>query len=178
MRIADSLHKDVDWMAVSNAIREKTNAAIAYRNIVYQKVKFYEMETHNAEVRQDPVKYKWGKLLAAAWVNRLRNTDFTKVHGGFTTSWYYNNNAWTVFQYSDNKDELEQALKWTTWACANDPTSAEGLDTKANILYKLGRTDEAIRLEQQAVSMRPKSTDLAADLKKMQKKQPTWPTNN
>lgn len=46
------------------------------------------------------------------------------------------------------------------------------IDTKANLLYKLGKTDEAIALEEQAVATLPGNKQI---LDKMKQGLPTWP---
>lgn len=111
-------------------------------------------------------------------------------------AWGLNVHAWTIFENSQDRETLESALAWSDLAIKLDAEAAqiagEGLnlqiyDTKANILYKLGRIEEAIEWEQKAIEIgisrakkdgREKGyffdeyTDI---IKKMRLGQPTWP---
>lgn len=90
----------------------------------------------------------------------------------------YNTWAWYIFLKSNNKIELEQGLDWIDKLLATsgrDGFSSSFLDTKANLLYKLGRKDEAIQVEQDAVSKNPDNTNFKSTLEKMEKGLPTWP---
>jgi thioredoxin-related protein len=87
--------------------------------------------------------------------------------------------SWTLFVYCFNKKQLEQGLAWINEAVAlderNHKPDAARIDTKANLLYKLGKTEEAIALQEKAVMML-KSTDseLHTALNKMKRGEPTW----
>ncbi len=61
-----------------------------------------------------------------------------------------NSFAWTVFEHSSDKQQLEEALNWANTALESANTHMI-LDTKANILYKLERTDEAIETQKKAI---------------------------
>lgn len=82
-----------------------------------------------------------------------------------------NNYAWYgIFLNTSERPLLERALSWSD-ACVNHSTSDDNKDTKANILYKLGRKDEAIALEQ---SIATEGSDFAKTLEKMKQGLPTW----
>lgn len=66
--------------------------------------------------------------------------------GGVMESYYLNGCAWSVLTRSNDPNELKIALKWSLRAIAIEPT-VEGMDTYANILYKLKKTDLAIKWE-------------------------------
>lgn len=70
-----------------------------------------------------------------------------------------NDEAWMVFGRSDDKEALKIALKWS------ERTVNEGmdlsiysafLDTKANLLYKLGRKEEALACQKLAIQAQEK----------------------
>lgn len=87
-----------------------------------------------------------------------------------------NNLAWDLFEHASGAHELEVALKWSDSAislCKNS-NKPNWMDTKANILYKLGRINEAIDLENQAILLDPKHIDFQENLKKMKAGRPTW----
>lgn len=129
--------------------------------------------------------------------------SLSKAIGGIagfgTDAWGLNVAAWDLFEFSDDKVALNRALAWADLAIKLDgkdptrPKNGEGLenvnlqivDTKANILYKLGRIDEGIALEQKAVEIDEAGakkrgqnnyvSGFAEYLKKMKDRKPTWP---
>lgn len=106
------------------------------------------------------------------------------------TDLYLNNLAYTVFLYSYDKTELERALSWSnvSIAIANinifnsidawNSTKANWMDTKANLLYKLGRNKEAVELETEIIELDNKNKEFQANLQKMKAGLPTWPALN
>jgi thioredoxin-related protein len=98
-----------------------------------------------------------------------------------------NSQAWYVFLGCKERKPLEHALKWSELSIELDmPNPQPGLyDTRANILYKLGRTEEAIKYQRIAIAKNEElikkiggnwDADLVENLNKMLKGQPTWPT--
>jgi thioredoxin-related protein len=116
----------------------------------------------------------------------------SKNFGGWgEDSWTLNSNAWTVFQSCNDRIILFRALKWSK-LCIKIKKQEGGnyddyLDTKANLLYKLGRKKKAIKVEDQALHMdaeyaKKKNKQHGDDfleqsqtLKKMKAGVPTWP---
>lgn len=91
--------------------------------------------------------------------------------------------AWDAFLSCSQPDVLEKALVWIDEALAISPKSVSYLDTKANLLYKLGRTKEAIALQQKAVKLdeddsiknnRRPDESISMALKKMKNGEPTY----
>ena len=62
--------------------------------------------------------------------------------------------AWTVCVHSNNKKDLATALLWINMGLSKDkkPNPAM-IDTKANILYKIGDVTRAIDLESEVVNI-------------------------
>lgn len=88
----------------------------------------------------------------------------------------FNDFAWQVFLYDEDKTELQTALNWEDSVIQfQKQLDAGTLDTKANLLYKLGRKQEAISLETKATQLDPGDKDIAEVLQKMQAGEPTWP---
>lgn len=87
-----------------------------------------------------------------------------------------NNAAWSIFQKSNKKSELERALLWSNKALMMDPIP-NWMDTYANILYKLGKKELAIQWESTANKLDPSDQDIQSMLDKMKKSIPTWPSN-
>lgn len=85
-----------------------------------------------------------------------------------TTSFQLNEYAWGYVQMMSNSKDLEEAVKWSERAIAlvESPTN---LDTYANLLSKLGRKKEAIKVEKKAIKLARKSKEDTKDLQQMLK---------
>jgi hypothetical protein len=104
-------------------------------------------------------------------------------------AWKLNGYAWDVFLSCDNKSVLEKALTWSNWSMQLEYGNIQYLDTKANLLYKLGYLEKAIEVEEKAISEGKKigewngTTDTAFldeyrnTVIKMKSGQPTWKGN-
>jgi thioredoxin-related protein len=88
------------------------------------------------------------------------------------TSFHLNQYAWGYFQLIENKDELETALKWSERSIKLFKSSVN-LDTYANLLSKLGRKREAVKVEKEAIKIAKKqgidSKELKLALKEMKR---------
>ncbi|GAA3928784.1 DUF255 domain-containing protein [Chitinophaga oryziterrae] len=92
--------------------------------------------------------------------------------------------AWEVFEQTSDKKALTRALEWVDQAIIAEHFS-QFLDTKGNLLYKLGRVSEAIRTQELAVKADEQDAakrgkkyiyaDISLNLQKMKKGEPTWP---
>jgi len=91
--------------------------------------------------------------------------------------------AWNTFLHCDNRKVLEKALEWSDLSIKGyEPKEVlQQLDTRANLLYKLGKVQEAIEQEQVALETsnsmqgKPFQRDFVETLDKMKKGMPTWP---
>src|SRR5258706_3593302 len=82
----------------------------------------------------------------------MKNTRFWKQGDAF---FKLNLPAWDVFLNCNDKQVLRIALAWSDLSIkidTHDP-NIQYLDTRANILYKLGRVREAIAQEENAIKM-------------------------
>ncbi|MCS3732592.1 sugar-binding domain-containing protein [Mucilaginibacter dorajii] len=89
----------------------------------------------------------------------------------------YNLWAWYTFVYSNDQGQLIKALRWIDKDIerkTKDPDLHYSLDTKAHVLYKLGRIEEAIALEKEALKLLPDQQEYKDALAKMEKGAPTW----
>lgn len=156
----DQLHPSPQWTMLEQNIRRKypqVNAPLLtldYQLKYYKQLKQYE---------------RYASLL----VQRVQQ------YGPFgpidDVDFNLNNLAWEVFLYSNDSSELNIALTWSDSAvklCKNNNIT-NWMDTKANLLYKLGRVEEAIALQTKVVAAKPKK-EYADALSKMKKGQPTW----
>jgi hypothetical protein len=60
--------------------------------------------------------------------------------------------VWYIFETSSDEAELKEALKWSEKMVQFRPTTSGFLDTHAQLLYKLGRKEEAISFQKRAVA--------------------------
>ncbi|MGB0390108.1 MAG: thioredoxin family protein, partial [Salibacteraceae bacterium] len=72
--------------------------------------------------------------------------------------------AWNVFEWSKKKPQLEVALGWSKLSIELDENPMY-IDTYANLLYKLGKKDEARNQQQKAIDMLEKNGEDATDYK-------------
>ena len=168
-----------DWVKIENAIIEKYGNERVKSKIIYAKMLWYK-------------KHNW-VLYTKCIITRFEITGLAKVPTTLEGTFFINNSAWEVFKFADVKEnaaELQKALIWINKAIEIDsigtfPASftVEHIDTKANILYKLGRVSEAIIVEERAVEtcriggFKDKEMQFFETVKKFRNSIPTWPTN-
>ena len=90
-----------------------------------------------------------------------------------------NNIAWTIFEKVSDKKALQDALNWSKRSGELSPDNSVFLDTYANLLYKLGRNEEAITCEKKALGYDAKANRepnpiLTEVLRKMIAGEKTW----
>jgi tetratricopeptide (TPR) repeat protein len=84
-----------------------------------------------------------------------------------------NNFAWTVFENCKDLACVKEALEWSkkSFDGNNNPMF---IDTYANILYKLGNKQEAIKWEEKALALSNNDKEIQTTLDKMKKGEKTW----
>lgn len=127
---------------------------------------------------------------AAEWVGRLKvnfylgRSDwphfeaamraYMKAYSKEMSDEDLNSVAWSVFEGCPDLSCVTNVLDWSKQLKdAKDPAF---MDTYANLLYKLGKKDDAIALEEKAVRLLPfdASADYRSNLDKMKKGEKTW----
>lgn len=110
----------------------------------------------------------WNKFVATA--DRYFSKYISRVAG-----FEVNNMAFRVFQNVNDKKMLASALSWSKYTLETE-VNHNNLDTYANILYKLGRKDEAISAEEKALNLAPNRAkgEVQVILDKMKKGESTW----
>jgi thioredoxin-related protein len=157
--------KEPDWEMIGRNIQHKYGVAWVEENVVNAKIGWYRAE-------------KDWKNYTKCLVRRMDLIGLQNIPNDFWGRFSLNNSAWDIFLYSDNKEDLEKAMAWSEWVIQRDPTGAH-MDTKANLLYKLGKKEEALALEAKAVQATPKSQSanfksISANFEKMEHDEPTW----
>lgn len=155
-------HAEPKWHLIAKSIKHKFAKEYVQTCILKGRVDYYKAN----QEWQKYVKYM---------VLRYEKMGIRNFTGNAGVGMSINNHAFEVFQYSRKKKELRTALLWINRAFELERTpDAEALDTKANLLYKLGRRGEGLALEKQAVDLKPKDKEIEENFNKMQKGLPTW----
>jgi thioredoxin-related protein len=155
--------KSVDWNKLQHNISAKYSKINARLMVANYKISYYKT-----------IK-KWDEYVKAI-IDRV-DRYWTSISNPGEEDFDLNNYAWEVFLYSENNKELYKALRWSDSAIrlCNTANKSNWMDTKANILYKLGRRSDAIALEEKAAAMDPMSNEIKRILAKMKRNEPTWP---
>lgn len=142
-----------DWTAIEKSVKEKY-PQYADELVTMGKVR-YSMMTKDWPTFQTNV------------------VAYMKKYGADADPQMLNQFAWTVFENCPDMTCVTEALEWSKRSLAkgDDPMF---LDTYANILYKLGKKDDAIAAEEKALKLAEGNKDLADNLEKMKKGEPTW----
>ncbi|MFI5163250.1 MAG: thioredoxin family protein [Sphingobacteriales bacterium] len=161
IKSADQRGRQPVWGKMFSVIKKKYGVYYADRVITAARINF-AVKHHNW---QDYTKY---------YVLYTDKYSMPSENRGHWVSFSFNNSAWAIFLHSFNKTELTHALSWSSRAVMMEPIP-NWMDTYANILYKLGRQEEAIKWEQIALNLYPADKVIQGMLEKMKKGEPTWP---
>jgi hypothetical protein len=108
------------------------------------------------------------------WKNFVSAADeYISKYGEYMRTDELNEFAWKAFQNIDDKEALSKAVKWSELSVKHKEEPGY-LDTWANLLYKSGRANEAITIQQKAVSLSNGNKDMKETLEKMKRGEPTW----
>lgn len=120
-----------------------------------------EMEKRMIKVKKLNIP-EWQKIILIVDLNELskekRMDEFVEIAVADVGEYFadepysLNSFAWTVFENTDNKEYLQEALKWANTALEQKMDYAI-LDTKANIQFKLGMKEEAIATQTKALEV-------------------------
>lgn len=87
-----------------------------------------------------------------------------------------NSLAWAAFENVSDPAVLEAVSKMTAHGLELEKEH-HLMDTHANLLYRLGKTEEALHWQKQAVEKAPGDQEIAANYQKMKNGEPTWQIN-
>jgi thioredoxin-related protein len=186
MRYKDFSHRGAANIIYNEMIKPELTASNVYAetidfNRIYKNIK-KKFGRYYANLTIVGAKKKW-YLAQKDTINYVKNliqemdiTGLPEVKSQVDL-FMLNNMAWDVFNYSARKEHLKKALIWIDYVLEMEAKlwPAESrlayTDTKANLLYKLGRKSDAIRLEEGLVK-RNKNFEIVLD--KMKNNAPTW----
>ncbi len=154
-----------NWAKLQNAVGNKYSADYAERAVLWAKIKWLEQK------KDWPDYCKYVILKVEKYGPYCKYFPYAPM--AYNTR--LNFSAWELFAHSKDTLELEKALAWSKKTIDSSPKpDGPFLDTYANILYKLGRKDEALPLEEKAVALQPDAKDVKESFDKMRKGLPTW----
>ncbi|PTS97378.1 hypothetical protein DBR11_17395 [Pedobacter sp. HMWF019] len=170
-----------DWKSLRAIISKRYTSHYADSLLLPTQLLFYQIEKNWEEYvryvetafKQYPPRREGRKFASAVGVN---------PYSAGTDAWALNEVAWKLFLNTDKLELLERGLAYSEFSIDLDiPKSGnlnQYLDTKANLLYKLGRVKEAIATEEKAIRD-PFSTIFVKEyehtLLKMRLGEATWP---
>jgi len=172
--------QEPNWSKIKDSIKKKYSTHYADSLIQPTQLLFYKIEKN----------WKKYMLYAEAALKRHSPKNGSKEFGAAigvdplsvgTDDWALNQVAWTIFEESTDKLLLKKALILSKLSIEIMPMNSRNvdqyMDTQANLLYKLGRVNEAIELEEQAIRKslsNPFVKVYKETLEKMKRKEPTW----
>ncbi|MES2329924.1 MAG: DUF255 domain-containing protein [Bacteroidota bacterium] len=167
-----------DWDKMIKKIKKRFTNEIADRIVINAQEKYYANNNNLPELYKIYIK-RYRKYGISS-----SETEYGSVDG------VTNNMAWAIFENSQERTTINVAIEWekkiidNTNLPPNDILKAVLIDTYANLLYKVGRTSEAIEWETKSLNI---ANDLGHKdaiyayqnvLDSMNKGTPTWPTRN
>ncbi len=144
-----------NWTALHSALAEKypgqADEAIATGKVIFFQAK---KDWNNFQTEIIPYMNKYGNTVSPDALN---------------------NYAWSVFENCKDITCVQEALEWSKRSF-KDKENPMFIDTYANLLYKMGRKDEAIRWQEKAIALvsEAEKKEYEATLDKMKKGEKTW----
>jgi len=175
-----------DWKSFQTSISKKYNSKIAENLISRAQLSYYD------NVQNWSMYFQSVEEIMKKYPPESRGKNFSHAIGGIAEygddSWALNVVAWNVFLECSDRRLLRKALIWSdrSIVLGTGNTIVQYLDTKANLLYKLGRVSEAIKCEERAIDVDDKWAKengynkggfvekYNAVIEKMKKGIPTW----
>jgi thiol-disulfide isomerase/thioredoxin len=150
------------WHYLEKAISKNYDVVYAKKNVLKGRVEYYKAK----KIWKSYIKY----------FVRLQELNGIESWPGLNRGFDLNNDAYEVFKYDNNKRDLGKALSWVNRALVSvNKPDPQAMDTKANLLYKLGKKSEGLTLEEESHTLRPRDKEIAANYEKMKNGLPTWP---
>ena len=164
-------------LLISNAVNSKiqTKEAIDFTAIEKELAQKYPtINTEKASLEIQPRYFSYTKNYPG-----LRDSfnKYIEKYGSTITAMELNQMAWSIFENCDDPACLKAASEWSKLSLEKAKDTPMYLDTFANLLYRLGEKDQAIKTQEKAISLltaNDKKEDYVATLQKMKKGEKTW----
>ena len=164
-------------LLISNAVNSKIQAKETVDFTAVEKglaQKYPTVNTEKASLEMQPRYFSYTKNYPG-----LRDSfnKYIAKYGSTITAMELNNMAWSIFENCDDPACLKAASEWSKLSLEKEKDTPMYLDTFANLLYRLGDKDQAIKTQEKAISLltaNDKKEDYLATLQKMKKGEKTW----
>jgi thioredoxin-related protein len=155
---------EADWKKLNSMINKKFSQSDAERNVLTARIRWYQQHQN---------------MQAASKVKLMKLEKYPPNNVSTQANYINNGIGWQTFLYATDKSLLEKAAKWMAKVVETAPTNDVFLDTYANLLYKTGRTEEAIQWEEKALAVvNPANEELKETYRnviaQMKKGEPTY----
>ena len=150
-----------NWHLMEKTIQRRYGNTFVQKNMLMGREEYYRAAK------------AWEKY-ARYFVIDMKRINIENQTPGLGASMAINNSAFEVFKYSKSRKELKEALSWIDKALSMNYYQAQELDTKANLLYKLGKNKEALLCEEKSNNLDPLDKELKENYERMKNGQPTW----
>jgi thiol-disulfide isomerase/thioredoxin len=185
----ESLYTIFEYQIVTKEIRQpyyKKNAPIANWEEIFRQIKrLYPGYNPTKMIAiEKPKYYEYRKMWPECVKEALCCLD---KYGNQLSIGNLNTFAWNVFMHSGDRGMLSKALEWSAHTIPDSSDHNEGvpeyIDTYANLLYKLGRRENAIFWEKRALGLVEESDSSLAinfriSIDRMAKGESTWKGRN
>ena len=159
-------YQEADWKQLSGMLRKKYDKETVERNVLEAKKRWYQQ--HQNMGAYVDCNYQ----LLKNYSGGIENVKIGTV----------NNDGFYTFKYSTDINLLNIYIEWLEKLGMPKTTNwANGLDTYANLLYKVGRTPEALKYEEKALQIAMKNERYQKDIpnlkkiiEKMKRGEPTY----
>lgn len=146
----------IDWAALETKLQAAYPEFAASDVILPLKARYYQS------------KKNWPEFNKAV-------TAYLNKSGDKINNMELNNFAWTVFENCKDGACVEEALAWSKKSLSGkDAKNPMFMDTYANILYKMGKKKEAIKMQEEALLVSNNDPNIKATLDKMKAGEKTW----
>ncbi len=136
--------KEPGWVALSKTITQKYNVHYAELLIISRRLTWFNYLTTM------PNKDQYWPQYVTAWVTKMNKFKYDTVS---SQGQFINNLSWQIFQHGNDKAQLLTVANWVKNVMDKNPDNLDYMDTYACVLYKAGKVDEAIALEEKALQI-------------------------
>jgi thioredoxin-related protein len=152
--------EDPNWTGIFDNIKLKYNNNYAECNIL------------NAQLRWYNYRKDWDNMIKCY----MRKNEIYGIDTMGLGKAFLNNMIWDViFKHSNDSMALSKGLEWEGIIMKSTPKDVSVVDTYSNLLYKLGRTKEALMWEEKALALAPFDKEIQDNYAKMKRGEKTWP---
>jgi tetratricopeptide (TPR) repeat protein len=167
------LYEEFDFMAFKYRYRRNTNAIEQAKVDYTKKYKTYN-EYNSVVFCRASTKYYYDRSNVSEFLKSIQSCLDNNEHFEEKID-KINNYSWQVFKSTDDIDLLKKVLNWSAKRLRKS-NNALYLDTYANLLYKLGQTNKAMKYEAKAINLATGKyiEKFKSTLLKMQQNEKTW----